>query len=54
MDETASVPARVPARTVLLSIAGLWLCYLALITLRSALIDQVYFWEMLGLRALVT
>ena len=54
MDETATSPARVPARTVLLSIAGLWLCYLALITLRSALIDQTYFWEMLGLRALVT
>ncbi|WP_309623694.1 histidine kinase [Novosphingobium sp.] len=54
MDETATSPARVPARTVLLSIAGLWLCYLALISLRSALIDQTYFWEMLGLRALVT
>ncbi|WP_424773421.1 sensor histidine kinase [Novosphingobium sp.] len=39
---------------MLLSIVGLWLCYLALITLRSALIDRSYFWEMLGLRALVT
>ena len=54
MEDFAAPPARVPTRTVLLSIAGLWLCYLALITLRSALIDRTYFWEMLGLRALVT
>jgi signal transduction histidine kinase len=54
MEDFAAPPARVPTRTVLLSIAGLWLCYLALITLRSALIDRSYFWEMLGLRALVT
>ncbi len=54
MEELSNSPARVPTRTVLLSIAGLWLCYLALITLRSALIDRVYFLEMLGLRALVT
>ncbi|MCC6927185.1 histidine kinase [Novosphingobium sp.] len=52
-DQTIQ-PARVPTRTVLASIAGLWLCYLALITLRSALIDQMLFWEMLGLRSLVT
>jgi two-component system, LytTR family, sensor kinase len=54
MDELSPQPARVPTRTVLISIAGLWLCYLALITLRSLLIDRVYFGEMLGLRALVT
>ncbi|MGB7654146.1 MAG: histidine kinase [Novosphingobium sp.] len=54
MEDFAAPPARVPTRTVLLSIVGLWLCYLALITLRSALIDRSYFWEMLGLRALVT
>ena len=54
MDQTDPQTARVPARAVLLSIAGIWLCYLALITLRSALIDRTYFGEMLGLRALVT
>lgn len=54
IDDPAATPARVPTRTVLVSIAGLWLCYLALVTLRSALIDPAYFWEMLGLRALVT
>jgi signal transduction histidine kinase len=35
MEEPPIQPARVPARTVLASIAGLWLCYLVLITLRS-------------------
>ncbi|MBA4162914.1 MAG: sensor histidine kinase [Novosphingobium sp.] len=54
MDVQPTQPARVPARTVLASIAGLWLCYLVLITLRSALLDQTHFWEMLGLRSLVT
>jgi signal transduction histidine kinase len=54
MEDQSIRPARVPARTVLASIAGLWLCYLALITLRSALLDHTYFWEMLGLRSLVT
>ena len=47
-------PSRVPARTVLVSIAGLWLCYLALITLRSLLIDRTYFGEMFALRGVVT
>ena len=54
MDQSDLQTARVPARAVLVSIAGLWLCYLTLITLRSALIDRTYFGEMLGLRALVT
>lgn len=54
MDVLAPQPTRVPTRSVLLSIVGLWLCYLVLITLRSALIDPAYFAEMLGLRALVT
>ena len=53
-DQLDLTPARVPARTVLASIAGLWLCYLALITLRSLLIDRTYFGEMLALRSLVT
>ena len=54
MDEVNLQPGRVPTRTVLASIAGIWLCYLALITLRSVLIDRTYFAEMLGLRSIVT
>lgn len=54
MDLPDTRPARVPTRTVLISIAGIWLCYLALITLRSLLLDRAYFGEMLGLRSLVT
>ncbi len=54
MDQSDLQTARVPARTVLVSIAGIWLAYLALITLRSVLIDRTYFVEMLGLRVLVT
>ena len=54
MNEIDLQPSRVPTRTVLASIAGLWLCYLALITLRSVLIDRAYFAEMLALRSLVT
>ena len=54
MNEIALQPGRVPTRTVLASIAGLWLCYLGLITLRSALIDRTYFGEMLALRSVVT
>ncbi len=54
MELPDSRPARVPTRTVLLSIAGVWLCYLALITVRSLLLDRAYFFEMLGLRSLVT
>ncbi len=54
MEELDLQPSRVPARTVLASIAGLWLCYLGLITLRSLLIDRTYFGEMLALRSVVT
>jgi two-component system, LytTR family, sensor kinase len=54
MEESDIRPARVPTRTVLISIAGIWLCYLALITLRSLLLDRTYFFEMLGLRSMVT
>ncbi len=54
MEESHTHPARVPTRTVLISIAGIWLCYLALITLRSLLLDRSYFFEMLGLRTVVT
>ena len=54
MDDIDLKPGRVPTRTVLASIVGLWLCYLGLITLRSVLIDRTYFAEMLGLRSVVT
>ena len=54
MDVADTRPARVPTRTVLISIAGVWLCYLALITVRSLLLDRAYFAEMLGLRGVVT
>lgn len=54
MEESDSRPSRVPTRAVLISIAGIWLCYLGLITLRSLLLDRAYFLEMLGLRTLVT
>jgi hypothetical protein len=54
MDEIDLQPGRVPTRVVLASIAGIWLCYLALITLRSVLIDRTYFGEMLALRSVVT
>ena len=54
MDEPSIQPSRVPTRAVLVSIAGLWLCYLTLITLRSLLIDRTYFGEMLALRSVVT
>lgn len=54
MEHFDARPDRVPTRSVLISIAGIWLCYLALITLRSLLLDRTYFVEMLGLRAVVT
>ncbi len=38
-DLVADQTARVPFRTVLLSIVGLWLCYFLLTTLRSELLD---------------
>ncbi len=50
--ETASAP-RVPARIVLLSIAGLWLCYLVLITLRSFVIDDGFVRTLFWRRGLV-
>jgi two-component system, LytTR family, sensor kinase len=47
-------PPRVPARTVLASIAGLWLCYFVLITFRSFAIDDGFLREMFWRRGLVT
>ncbi len=45
---------RVPFRTVLASIAGLWLCYFVLTTLRSELLDLGFTFEMLWRRALAS
>lgn len=45
---------RVPFRTVLASIAGLWLCYFVLTTLRSELLDLGFTVEMLWRRALAS
>jgi LytS/YehU family sensor histidine kinase len=45
--------ARVPLRHVLLSIAGLWVCYFVLITLRSSMVGLDFFGELLWRRALV-
>jgi two-component system, LytTR family, sensor kinase len=44
--------ARVPFRTVLLSIVGLWLCYFVLTTLRGELVDLGFTFEATWRRAL--
>ena len=49
--ETAT--PRVPARIVIASIAGLWLCYFVLITFRSFAIDDGFLREMFWRRGLV-
>src|SRR5690606_20395561 len=49
IDPTEEEP-RVPFRTVLLSAAGLWLCYFALATLRWEVFDLGYTQEMLQRR----
>jgi len=54
MSESAAPPHRVSARIVLASIAGLWLCYLVLITFRSFVIDDGFLIEMFWRRGLVT
>jgi two-component system, LytTR family, sensor kinase len=47
-------PARVPFRTVLASIVGLWLCYFLLVTIRSELLDLGFEQEMLWRRAIAS
>jgi two-component system, LytTR family, sensor kinase len=56
MDNDFSEPfvARVPFRTVLASIVGLWLCYFLLVTIRSELFDLGFEQEMLWRRALAS
>ena len=46
--------ARVPFRTVLASIVGLWLCYFLLSTLRAQLLDLGFAWDMMTRRALAS
>jgi hypothetical protein len=46
--------ARVPFKTVLASIVGLWLCYFLLVTVRSELLDLGFEQEMLWRRALAS
>jgi len=47
-------PARVPFRTVLVSIVGLWLCYFLLVTVRSELLDFGFEQELLWRRAIAS
>ena len=56
MEETPTegLPARVPFVTVLLSVAGLWLCYFVLTTIRSEVLDYGFTLEMMWHRALAS
>ncbi|QQN75402.1 sensor histidine kinase [Croceicoccus sp. YJ47] len=55
MDDDAPIgPARVPLPTVLLSMAGLWACYFALVTARGWLLELEYQGELLALRGAVS
>ncbi|WP_310534897.1 histidine kinase [Novosphingobium sp.] len=54
MTESNSLPPRVPARLVLASIAGMWLCYLLVTTLRSYLVGLEYQGPLFGRRLAVT
>ena len=56
MDSASISPVptpSVPPRLVAISIAGLWLCYFVLITVRSLLIDNEFLFEMSWRRAVV-
>ncbi len=53
MDSDLS-PARVPARVVILSICGVWLCYFVLTSLRGAIVGFEFNWAFLSRRAVVT
>jgi two-component system LytT family sensor kinase len=54
MTESNTLPPRVPARLVLASIAGMWLCYLLVTTLRSYLVGLEYQGPLFGRRLAVT
>src|SRR5690606_11570392 len=51
-NDSESGRARVPLKTVLASIAGLWLCYFVLTTLRSEILGFGFPFEMMWRRAL--
>lgn len=46
-------PARIPFRTVLLAVAGLWLCYFAITTARGMIVGLEFEYDMWWRRALV-
>lgn len=54
MSSPDTLQARVPTRLVLASIAGLWLFYFLLMTLRSLVVDDAFVLEMSLRRAVVT
>lgn len=54
MNEPVQPIPRVPVRLVLLSIAGLWLCYFVVATIRSAFMGLDFGWEIISRRVLVT
>lgn len=53
-DLKTANPARLPLRTVLYSIAGLWLCYFVLITLRASVVGIDFQFDIVWRRIAVT
>ena len=53
-EQLEILPARVPFKTVLASVVGLWVCYFVLTTIRSELLDLGFTQEMLGRRAIAS
>ena len=53
-DRLDDAATRVPFATVMASIAGLWLCYFVLTTIRSEVLDLGFTGEMLARRAVAT
>jgi two-component sensor histidine kinase len=53
-NETSDGPARVPPRLVLASIVGLWATYFLLATLRGAVLNYDFNWELISRRLIVT
>lgn len=54
LDFSSSAPARLPFRTVLISMVGLWLCYFLLTTLRGSIVGLDPQFDLLWRRGLVT
>ena len=53
MNEADPTSPRVPFRLVLLSSAGLWLCYFIVVTMRSLVMGMDFSWPLLWRRFLV-